>query len=145
LALRGLSNADVLYVRAGKHALGLASSAGSLYLLDVPASAILSSGRYVIYHGRAESPGGGVWGFRYSGGRGMLGARFVAVPLALPALICALIAVWLMRRGCRRPMNPALCRVCGYDLRASPQRCPECGTAVAAGETSQVKRPAIDG
>jgi hypothetical protein len=50
-------------------------------------------------------------------------------------LVPASVLVLHIRRRCRR-LQEGLCRVCGYDLRASPQRCPECGTAVPAATPS---------
>lgn len=37
---------------------------------------------------------------------------------------------WRRRTLARRAMAKSICRQCGYDLRASPERCPECGTSV---------------
>jgi predicted amidophosphoribosyltransferase len=40
-------------------------------------------------------------------------------------------AVWLNGlRKTRRAKRLGLCPSCGYDLRASPERCPECGVTV---------------
>ena len=46
---------------------------------------------------------------------------------ALAILPAIWIAIALRRRHPKKPKE-GHCPVCGYDLRATPQKCPECGT-----------------
>jgi hypothetical protein len=48
------------------------------------------------------------------------------------ALVSAVLPALYVRRAClrRRSRRAGRCRGCGYDLRASPDRCPECGLVV---------------
>jgi len=63
--------------------------------------------------------------------------RVWAIPLWFPAgafavmPLCCLKAVVRHRRHQER-VTRGCCSVCGYDLRASTDRCPECGTAIRA-------------
>ena len=62
--------------------------------------------------------------------------RVLILPYWLPVLLTALLPAWaaLHWRRARRTasrLRGGLCPQCGYDLRATPGRCPECGAAAA--------------
>ena len=67
------------------------------------------------------------WGPRYSSDKQMFS---LYIPLYLPVLLFGVWPAWLLlpfhRRRKRKKLG--LCLKCGYDLRASKDRCPECGT-----------------
>ena len=55
-------------------------------------------------------------------------------PLSLLSTVPLILRVRAHRRRVRRD-NEQLCRKCGYDLRATPDRCPECGAFPAGLES----------
>ena len=74
----------------------------------------------------------------YAGRSSAMRCWSVTVPYGLIAITAAAFALTHLsldaRRGRRRArrIRARLCPSCGYDLRATPDRCPECGAAAGA-------------
>ena len=63
--------------------------------------------------------------------------RAVMFPIWAPLAISGLACLWFTRRALRlAKMKPGSCHSCGYDLRATPDRCPECGAVPARRDTT---------
>lgn len=67
-----------------------------------------------------------------SGGRYSETAVYIEFSCGYLVVLCLILGLPAMKSFARairkRRHGPGLCRHCGYDLRATPDRCPECGT-----------------
>lgn len=78
------------------------------------------------------APAGGFWWIE-STSNGRYAVR-ATVPLWFVAIVGSIlptIQINRLNRDRKRLAKVGHCRHCGYDLRASPERCPECGAAVS--------------
>ena len=92
------------------------------------------------YHLRNDGPSttfwgmGGFWGFKTSIVGPWIshyrGSTSIVIPLPLFAIFLGSIFIYCASPSRRRRKRKklGLCLKCGYDLRASKDRCPECGT-----------------
>ncbi len=65
-----------------------------------------------------------------SGNTGIYDRKMLTMPWSLVVGVLAIVPM-VSRLRRRKSSEGNFCRVCGYDLRATPLRCPECGAEAA--------------
>ena len=78
---------------------------------------------------------GDVFGFAHyrsyrAQGPATYGCDIWIVPLWPATAACIVVMLFWLRKHYLRKSGTNICPTCGYDLRASQNRCPECGTAI---------------
>jgi hypothetical protein len=135
LWVRGLFKRDQVIFGAFGHKCAVAVFPQHVYFIaiDVGSERVATDLRFGLsrYPSRAR-----YWEIQYHHRPG--GALRVGIPFWLPLLFTIVPPLWWLlgkaqKLGRRRD---GLCRECGYDLRASRERCPECGTPITTTERS---------
>jgi hypothetical protein len=74
------------------------------------------------------------------------GALRIGVPFWLPLSFAVVPPLWWLLRQMQKRFrtHAGLCRACGYDLRASKDRCPECGSPIGADDAIPHVPPSLD-
>ena len=67
--------------------------------------------------------------------------EYVTIVVILPLIWLRLAEIINRWRKPIPPLPPGHCKRCGYDLRASEERCPECGAPIPAATDTPAARP----
>jgi hypothetical protein len=114
-----------------------------ILITSVPAAEVDPEWSGNSYHGAGalddEHVGGMVWEAKGWSSNGIAVQRYHDLrvswlPIWVAALPSIVLAGWPLAKWLRARRQPGRCRTCGYDLRATPEFCPECGRPVAADE-----------
>ena len=142
LWVRSYSVCDMVSCSSGKSFMSVHSARGRIYFQTYPDNPLKTfpdewghQSSSVDSFVNTVSSDGGVLGFDHAViNMGIFESswreRWTAIPYYALFLLWAILPARtaLGWRRLRKRVRRGLCPACGYDLRASPERCPECGT-----------------